>query len=268
VPRGRGSRGGRRARAAFTLIEILLAVALLSGLLAAVYSSWMAILRGSQTAQRAAAEVQRSRLAVRALEEALTCAQMSADGPQHFAFLAEPPGDYSRLSFVSRLPESYPRSGRFRLQPVRRVEFAVERDDSAVPSLVLRQTPILFETDQEEQRQPLRLARNVRMFEVAFKGVDAHEWELEWPFTNQLPRQVRFTLAVAGEGRPGVNLEDVVSRVVVLPLGTSLAATRGAMVQPGVPGVGPGGRTSPPAMTAPTDQPGLRQARPGPGGTR
>jgi hypothetical protein len=245
------------------LIEILLAVGIFAGVLAAIYSSWMTILRASQTAQRAAAEVQRSRLAVRTLEEALTCAQMSADAPDHFAFLAEIPDEFSRLSFVSRLPQSYPKSGKFTDQPMRRVDFQVERDDSGVPTLMLRQTPFLFDTDSEEQQEPLRLARNVLMFHVDFKALNAQEWEEEWLLTNQLPRQVRFTLVTGGAGRDVANREDVVSRVVVLPVGTSLSATRGA-VRPGVGGGVRSRATNRPPAAPPQAQPGRRQVRPAP----
>jgi len=263
----RGGAANRCARAAFTLIEILLAVGILAGVLAAIYSSWMAILRSSQTAQRAAAEVQRSRLAVRTLEEALTCAQMSADAPQHFAFLADMPDESSRLSFVSRLPESYPRSGKFRYQPMRRVEFLVEPDETGVQTLVLRQTPFLFETDPEEQRLPLRLARNVVMFEVHYKGLSGEEWELEWPFTNQLPRQVRFTLVTAPEGRELANRQDPISRVVVLPVGTSLVATRGSMPRGAPGGASPVVTNRPPAAPPPAQR-GPRQLRPTPSRSR
>jgi prepilin-type N-terminal cleavage/methylation domain-containing protein len=249
--------------AGFTLIEILLAVAILAGIMAAIYSSWMAILRASQTAQKAAIEVQRSRLAVRSLEEALTCAQMSADAPEHFAFVAEIPDEFSRLSFVSRLPESYPKSGKFHGQPMRRVDFSVEPDESGVPTLILRQTPFLFESDLEEQQEPLRLARNVLMFHVDFKGLDTQEWEEEWLLTNQLPRQVRFTLVTGGVGRDTANREDVVSRVVVLPVGTSLIATRGA-VQPGSPIRVRPGATNRSAVTPVTAIPRPRQNRPVP----
>lgn len=246
--------------AAFTLIEILLAVAILAGVLAAIYSSWMAILRASQTTQRAAAEVQRSRLAVRTLEEALTCAQMSVDAPAYFTFLADRPDEFSRVSFVARLPESYPRSGKFHRQPMRRVEFAVEPDDAGVPTLVLRQTPFLFESDPDELQKPLRLARNVLMFEVNFRGFQTPEWETEWANTNQLPHQVRFTLVTAPEGRDKANREDAISRVVVLPLGTSLAMTRGA-VQPVIPGGGRPGVTNAPSPNSPGVQRVVRPSR-------
>ncbi|MFM1943647.1 MAG: hypothetical protein RI897_2629 [Verrucomicrobiota bacterium] len=221
---------GRQQRG-FTLVEIMISMAILAGVLAAIYSSWMAILSASKSAQAAAVDVQRSRLAVRTLEESLVCAQMSLDLPVPFAFVADNDGDFSQLSFVSRLPASFPRSGRFGGQPLRRVEFLVERDPEGGQNLVLRQTPFLYEMGEGEAQEPLKLARNVVMFLAEFKGVGSEEWEEEWTLTNQLPRQVRFTIASAPKGRGTVNRQDVMQRVVVLPAGSSLAP---------IPGVTPG----------------------------
>src|SRR5512147_553777 len=62
-------------RSAFTLIEIMIAIGIFSLVLAAIYSSWTAILRASKTGLEVAAAVQRSRIAVRMLEDSLGSAQ-------------------------------------------------------------------------------------------------------------------------------------------------------------------------------------------------
>jgi hypothetical protein len=211
----------------------MISMAILAGVLAAIYSSWMAILTASKSAQIAAADVQRSRLAVRTLEESLVSAQMSLDLPGPFAFVAENDGEFSQLSFVSRLPASFPRGGRFGDQPLRRVEFAVERDTEGGQNLVLRQTPFLYEMNDSEAKEPLKLARNVRMFLAEFKAANSEEWEEEWALTNQLPRQVRFTIASAPKGQRTVNRQDVMQRVVVLPAGSSMAPIPGVTPPPG-----------------------------------
>jgi len=221
------------------LVEIMLALAIFAGVLAAVYSSWTAILRSSQSAQKAADEVQRQRLAVRSLEEALVSAQMFAHNPQHYGFVADTAEEFGYLSFVARLPETFPRAGRFGDLAVRRVQFSVEPDAAGVPTLLLRQTPFLFEVDRDELENPLRLARNVALFHLEFWGPNSSEWEEEWPLTNQLPRLVRFTLAAAPEGSRTVNREDVISRVVVLPVASAV----GGVTSPTAP-VAPGGAGS------------------------
>jgi len=57
--------------AGFTLVEILVALGIFSLVLAAIYSSWTAILRASKVGTEAAAAVQRARMTGRTIEEFL-----------------------------------------------------------------------------------------------------------------------------------------------------------------------------------------------------
>src|SRR5260370_33784614 len=66
---GTGSRG--TTVAAFTLVEILIALGIFSIVLAAIYSSWTAILRASKAGLEAAAAVQRARIAGRTRQETM-----------------------------------------------------------------------------------------------------------------------------------------------------------------------------------------------------
>src|SRR3954471_21257459 len=108
---GRGSRVGTRSTlhaprstAAFTLVEILIAIGILSMVLAAIFSSWTAILRASKVGLDAAAAVQRARIVMRTLEDSLLCAQaFGGQNQRYYGFVAEN-GSEASLSFVSRPP--------------------------------------------------------------------------------------------------------------------------------------------------------------------
>jgi type II secretion system protein J len=223
-----------RPPSAFTLLELMLAIAIFAGVLTAIYSTWTAILRGSRVAQAASADIQRSRIAVQALEQALVGAEISMLGAnaRHFALLLAPDESEPILSFVSRLPESFPRAGRFGDLTVRRVTFTLEPDLNDQGTLLLRQTPLLFEPDIDEQENPLVLARNVIVFEMAFWGQNSNEWESEWPYTNQFPRLVRFSLGLGAPNRTHLDPASVVTRLVVIPAGNRPA---GQPVAPGSP---------------------------------
>ena len=201
---------------AFTLVEIMVAIAIFAAVMIAIYSSWSAILRGSQIGRVAAAEAQRSRVAVRALQNSLVSLQMFQANIRYYYFLADTSGDFASLSFVAWLPKSFPRSGDFGDQVIRRLTFTVEPGTNSEHVLVLRQNPILFDPSVDEEENPLVLARNVKVFTLEFWGPRSKDWEPEWLYTNQLPRLVRFTL---GFGRPNqkvLNPEDVTTRVVTL----------------------------------------------------
>ncbi len=232
----------RKAVIAFTLLEVLIAIAIFAGVIAAIYSTWTSILRSSQVAQTAAAEIQRSRVAVRTLEEALLGAlipvprtpQGSRMNADYYSFLADGDPAEPFLSFVARLPESFPRGGRFPERPIRRVTFNLERGSAGDKELVLRQTPLLFEMDRDEQENPLVLAKNVLRFTLEFWDDRAAEWQIAWPATNQVPPLIRFSLATGREQRRGIDSTEVISRVIPMVGSGALIGLRSGTQTPGM----------------------------------
>jgi general secretion pathway protein J len=255
-PRGGCGRDGTRRlqhglrRAAFTLVEMMIAIGLLSLVVAAIYSSWSAILRGTRVGLDAAAAGQRSRLAVRMLEDSLASAQAFAahmqQHPEYYSFV----GDENSLTFVARLSQSFPRSGKFGDFDVRRLYFELESNPEGGRQLVLRQSTLLMEMDQDEKDHPLVLAKNVDKFQLQFWDKKKNEWVDSWTdnFTNQLPPLVQVLLSVKTHPHDIKPAEEIL-RVVSVPA-TTVAPTwqtvRAPTVpgQPGAPG-GPGGPPGP-----------------------
>jgi prepilin-type N-terminal cleavage/methylation domain-containing protein len=227
---------------AFTLVEIMIAIAIFTAVMIAIYASWAAILRGTRGGQAAAAEAQRSRVAVRALENSLMSLQMFLANIKYDYFYADTSGDFATLSFVARLGKSFPRSGDFGDQVLRRLTFSVEPGTNSDNVLVLRQNPILFQTSADEEENPLVLARNVKEFTLEFWGQRSKDWEPEWLYTNQLPKLIRFTLAFGRPKQRTLKPEDVVTRVVSLaaiPVPPGVQTAGGAPARPGTPNVQP-----------------------------
>lgn len=210
-------RSSRSARAAFTIIEVMIAMTIFAMVMTAIYACWSAILRGSHSGLAAAKEAQRSRMATRILEESMVSCQLFEQNIKDYSFEADTSDQFAMLSFVSHLPESFPRSGRFYGQNVRRLIFNVEDGGDMGNVLVLRQHPILMELDENEEAYPLILARNVTLFELEFWDTTTSDWIMEWVNTNQIPKMVRFTLGFAGEGKAANAPEELVTRIVSLP---------------------------------------------------
>ncbi|HXR46974.1 MAG TPA: type II secretion system protein [Candidatus Limnocylindrales bacterium] len=204
---------------AFTLLELMLAIAIFSLVMAAIYSSWMFILRATKVGQEATAQVQRRRVAVRTIENALTCVQSFQASQQYYTFVVQN-GDEPLLSFTARLPDDFPRNGRFGDFNMRRVTFTVEAGPDSEKDLVLRQNPILMDMDKDEQEHPLVLARNVKRFAAECWDPTENDWSDKWNNTNQIPTMVRFTLVLGGNqlnnfGDTGPAL--AVTRIVAMP---------------------------------------------------
>jgi prepilin-type N-terminal cleavage/methylation domain-containing protein len=236
-------------RSAFTLVEIMIAIGIFSMVLAAIYSSWTAILRASKTGLEAAAAAQRARITIRVLEDSLGSAQSFAANLPYYYFVAEN-GSEATLSFVARLSKSFPRSGKFGDLDVRRLTFAVEEGPDGGHQLVLRQNPLVMELDTDEKEHPIVLAKNVKGFEMQFWASDKNppDWVDEWKEqkTNQLPKLVMITLKLADKPYSSQITEEItriinvpamtVAPVWQVPRGMGGPGSPGAPGGPGVPG--------------------------------
>jgi len=194
-------------RRAFTLIEVMIAIAILGMVVAAIYATWRAILGATKASQNAAAEVQRSRVAMRCLEESLTYTTMYAANARYYWFDAKNGSD-GYLSFVANLPKDFPRSGRFEGFPVRRLEFSMRNGNDGDRELVLRQSLILREFDEDERNFPLVLMKNVKKFEMEFWDTRKNDWKDEWTETNQLPKLIRLVITTQNLRDPFANGEE------------------------------------------------------------
>lgn len=201
---------------AFTLIEVMIAMAILGVIVTAVYASWTAILRGSKVGLDAAADVQRTRVAMRTIDEALSSAVLFAANSYFYSFDADTSGNFATLSFVSRLPDSFPGSGMFPGQPLRRVTFEVEAGAEGGNQLVLRQMPVFQVLEAGEEPYPIVLSRKISQFGVEFWDAKLNEWTDEWTLTNQLPRQVRVYLGFAERRNNRFAAEDIETREIAL----------------------------------------------------
>jgi len=231
-----------RHLSAFTLIEVMIAITLFSLVLAAIYSSWTLIWRASRVSQAAAAQVQRERVAIHTIEDALTCIQSFQASMRYYSFVIN--DDPPQLDFTARLPDNFPRNGKFGDLNVRQLVFSLETGPNSEKDLMLRQKPILLDMDEDEQKNPLVLARNVQTFKVECWDTNQAEWVTEWDNTNAIPPLIRVKLVLGGNK----NINDygnnaptlAVTRVIAVPSQTMPAAAQGGVGFNGNPNSGPG----------------------------
>lgn len=213
-------RGGNRfggSAGAFTLVEIMIAFTVFSILVAAIYSTWTLILRSKQVGNEAAARIQRQRIAVRTLEDSLTCVQSFQASLAYYNFVVQN-GNQPMLSFVARVPAIFPRNGRFGDFNLRRLTFTLESGPDSERDLMLRQNPILMDVDSDEQSTPLVLARNVQDFIVECWDTNALDWVGEWTDTNTIPPILRVSLVLGSTADPGNKSSALaITRVIAIP---------------------------------------------------
>ncbi len=222
-------------RRGFTLIEIMVAIAIFALLVAAVYSTWVVILKSSQVGQEVAAQAQRQRIVIRTLEDSLTCIQSFQASMQYYAFNVTN-GDQPVLSFVARVPDVFPRNGKFDSN-LRRLTFTMEPVSATENDLLLRQNEILQDMDAGEQATPLVLARHVDNFAVECWDTNAVEWVTDWNSTNSIPPMVRVTLTLGGNP---LDTGDTATKTTLVREIAIPSSTLPSIAQTGSP-LGPGG---------------------------
>lgn len=251
---------GRRCRA-FTLIEIMVAMMVFGMVIAAIYATWALVMRASRVGQAVATQAQRQRVVLRTIEDSLMGIQ-SFQASQNLYWFSVGEGGGSFLSFVARLPDTFPRDRKFVGSGMgkdfssRRVTFSLAAGEDGENNLILRQNPILMEMDQDEQQYPLVLARNVKEFGVECWDTNKSKWITEWEYTNTIPPMLRVsvvlgtTTAVGGSGQ-----EFAAARIFTVPSGMMPASVQRGGGGPGGPGL-PGGPGVPNLMQPPGVPPG------------
>src|SRR5580698_553097 len=137
-----------RAVAAFTLLEVVIAITVFTFIMISVLSCWKCVVNGKMIAEEAAAAAQRSRIGIKTVAEALTCAQLSNLNIQFYGFETDTTSKFASLSLAARLPGDFPGSGLYGDIVMRRVTFDVEKDSDGQENLVMNQSPLLAVLDE------------------------------------------------------------------------------------------------------------------------
>lgn len=226
-------------RRAFTLVEIMVALAIFSIVVAAIYSTWMLLLHASATGQEAAAQAQRERIAIRTIEDSLTCVQSFQASMKYYTFDVTN-GDEPFFSYTAHVPAVFPRNGKF-IDPatgrdfsLRRLTFQLEPGADSEKDLVLRQNPVLMDMDADEQNYPLILAHNVKSFAIECWDTNQAAFVSEWDYTNSIPSLVRVELTFAGNTDTGGSVPDTsIVRDIAIPSSTLPSVAQTGQAGPG-----------------------------------
>jgi len=214
-------------RRGFTLLEVLLAMTILSVMGLMVFGSFRSLVDTTVTAEKALDELHMTDSVVRQITESLRSAVFFDSDPRRYTFLYEkgtgtPPED--TLSWVTRskafLPPEYPtREG------LNRLELSVQNIDGE-QGLVARAYSSLLdaESDEAEDVEPWLVSKRVKGLEVFFYDIGEEDWVEDWERDNQLPTHLVLTLYIQGD-EPNAQMQE--HRIAVeIPVGKMSRDTR------------------------------------------
>ena len=207
----------QRNKAAFTMIELMVAMAVFALIMTGVIATWKCIIRGVEVAELSAAACQRARIGMKTIETALSVVEISKANIEYYSFLSDTSGKFAAMSFAGRMPASFPGSGYYGDEVMRRVTFDVEEGADHVNNLMLTQTPLLAAGFEKSSPYQMVLARDVSSFFLEFWSVKEGDWEQEWDDTNTIPPLIRVTLGVGHAGNDANTAFALITREIAPP---------------------------------------------------
>lgn len=233
------SRDSYRSPTGFTLLEVLLAVAVLGMLVTAVYSTWSAALNSWRRGSEATEAFQRQRIVMDALGDLTQSTIFFQQSAALYAFVAKTnPGLGDSISFVTASDAYLPPSEAI-AAGMRRVTISLEQDQYRRTYLAIVNAPALRPNDDPSlpQLQAHVISMDVSGFSVDYLNPQDRTWSKKWEENQFPPLAVEYTVTF-GE-RDGRFPPIVVTRAVDIPVAAFVAA--GGMAIPGMPIPGVGG---------------------------
>ncbi|HVM59704.1 MAG TPA: prepilin-type N-terminal cleavage/methylation domain-containing protein [Verrucomicrobiae bacterium] len=221
-------------RCGFTLLEVLLAVAVLGMLVTCVYGTFSAALNSWRRGSEATEAFQRERIVMDALGELTQSAIFFTPSASLYSFVAtKNPGLGDSISFVTASDAYLPPSEAISAG-MRRVVISLEQDEYRRTYLAIVNEPALRPTD-DSSLPPLQahvISMDVSGFYVRYRNPNDGSWSDTWEEGQFPPSAVEYTV-VFGE-RNGRYPPVVFTRAVDIPIAAVAAA--GGVPMPGMPG--------------------------------
>lgn len=201
----------------FTLVELLVALAILAAAMAIAWGALSVSLTAWRRGDDLLGGLRRGETAADELAMALRSAffRPATDGVYGFELetkAGDPPGDAIRWTSLGGAGATT--EGGEAGVP-RRLTFTIERDDNDRPRAVLRGAPIFSRRENDDPPPILRAWPDIVGFACRVWNPTNETWEAEWAHTNAIPASVEIALyAVATEDAEPV----VLRRRVALPL--------------------------------------------------
>lgn len=266
-------------KSAFTLLEILVSVAILTTCMALIAMIYTNTIKAWRLAENVMDELHQGDFIVEQLVSALRSEAFFKNNAKVYGFWLDDMGTQSsahdEISFVTSSSAFIPSDSPLQ-NSLHRIWITIGQDKNGREGLAVRALPHIMKEMDKNKVDPWVVSSRVKAFDCQVYNAELKDWEDDWEDTNKIPNLVKITVTISP-----VHDEDpdlVISRVVEIPIavavtsavavtatpdgGTNAAAAAGA---PGVgPSVGIGG--APGGGRAPLPAPGGNNLNPrGPG---
>lgn len=262
-----------RPRGGFTLIEVLVAVIILTTAFTIIWSTFSVSLDGWRRGQVMLDRLHHGDFVMEQVVSALRSAAYFPVRSEKYGFWLEDKSNHDEISWVT--------SGSAFMKPddplargLHRLWIGIAANQDGEDSFAVRAVPHFAEDLDIKDAEPWFISSRVKGLDCKIWDNEREDWEDEWENTNQVPPLIQLTLYLEPTERYGEEIK--VTRLVEIPIGP---VTQGNVTRSPAPtggGTGgtnaaPGTTTSPGPEANPAEAPGDAAAREretivGPGG--
>jgi prepilin-type N-terminal cleavage/methylation domain-containing protein len=226
------SRKSNKMRSGFTLVEVILAVTILSLVITSVYATWSATLMAWRRGSDASEVFQRQRVVMDTLSELAQSVVYFAASPDLYAVTGtSKPGFGDSVSFVTASDVALPPSEAI-AAGMRRVTISMEQDEYGRKYLAILNAPAVSAnqsnnttTVTDTTLQAHVLSMDVSGFYVRYLDPRDGTWYDKWEEGSLIPSAMEFTVVFGEQG--GRFPPVVVTRGVDLPVAAFIAQNAG-----------------------------------------
>lgn len=217
------STGGRTLRAGFTLLEVLIALAIMTTAMTVVIACFVATLKGWEKGGKMLDGLRHGDFVMEQVVSALRSAAFFANNPGWYGFRLEDdvrdsyPAD--RLSFVTSGSALMRRDSPL-IHGLHRIEIGIDDHPDGEQGVAVRAIPHLMDPEEWEG-DPWFVSTVVKGIECRTYDLDEEKWDDKWDNTNAVPSLVEITLFMEPlePGEPPVTI----SRLVEIPVAPVVA---------------------------------------------
>ena len=233
-----------KARAAFTLLEMLIAVVLLATAFTIIWSTFSTAISGWHKGQKFMEQFHHGDFVMEQLVSSLRSAAFFDNKPDKFGFWLETSdGEYphDQISWVKSgsafMPPNHPLN-----RGLHRVVVGIEDNDKGDPSFSVRAFPHLLKEVEIDDYDPWHISDRVQGLRCRVYNYEDEDWDDEWEDTNSVPRLLEVTLYLepVERGEPAVEVTRLVE-IPIAPDSTNRVVSSGSDSDPPPAAAGEGG---------------------------